>query len=165
MRANVVVPVAEDGEVDVELSNVGHLPLIELLLEGAEQTFDPAVLPGAAGRGALVADAKMPQPLAEDFGGEYCFVVGTDGLRLAVGADGVFQAGEQCAGSFAGQCLQMQQGTTAVIDNAEQVMQSTLGVGFAGEVYTPDAVARDNFGWTVFEVTAQDLDFVAVPLQ
>ena len=44
-------------------------------------------------------------------------------------------------------------------------MTLTLGVGFAGEVDTPDEVARDGFWFGVFEVAAQDLDFVFVALQ
>src|SRR3989338_7738937 len=44
-------------------------------------------------------------------------------------------------------------------------MQTTTHVGFAGEVYSPDEVAREIFGFGVFEVSAQDLDFVIVPLQ
>ena len=59
MRADVVVPVTEDIEVAVELREILHLPLVEFLFEGAEQALDSAVLPGAAGVGALVADAKL----------------------------------------------------------------------------------------------------------
>lgn len=59
MRADVVVPVTERVKVAVELREVWHLPLIQLLFEGAKQAFDPAVLPRASGVGALVADAEQ----------------------------------------------------------------------------------------------------------
>ena len=73
MRANGVVPMAKDEEVVVEV-RYDSIPLprslsrlrerevyelIQLLFERAEQAFYPAVLPGAAGRGALVADAVL----------------------------------------------------------------------------------------------------------
>ena len=51
MRANVVVPITEYIEVAVELRDACYLPLVELLFEGAEQVFDPAVLPRASGVG------------------------------------------------------------------------------------------------------------------
>ena len=59
MRTNVVVPTAKCGEVAVELREAGHLPLVELLFEGAEEALNPAVLPGAAGVGALVTDTEL----------------------------------------------------------------------------------------------------------
>ena len=58
MQTDVVVPVAEYGEVAVELRHARHLPLVELLFEGAEQAFDSAVLPGTAGLGSLMANAE-----------------------------------------------------------------------------------------------------------
>ena len=63
------------------------------------------------------------------------------------------------------QCLQVQQGAAAMVYDAEHEMQAALRVGLAGEVYSPDEVARNIFWFGVFEVAAQDLDFVAVLLQ
>ncbi len=111
MRADVVVPTAKYVEVAVELREVGHLPLVELLFEGAEEAFDPTVLPGAAGVGALVADAELLQAKAEFAGGEDGFVVGTDHLGFAVGMDHFAQAGEQGAGCLNGDaCLRLKAG-------------------------------------------------------
>lgn len=59
MRAHMVVPVAEDSQVGIELVEVCYCPLVELLFECAEQAFDSAVLPRAAWIGKLVADAEL----------------------------------------------------------------------------------------------------------
>lgn len=44
-------------------------------------------------------------------------------------------------------------------------MQTSLCVGFAGEVDSPCVVARCGFGFGVFYIATQDLDFVIVTLQ
>ena len=131
---NVVVPAAKQIEVIVELREIGHLPLVELLFEGTEETFDPAVLPGAARIGPLVADAQPLQSAAKFAGAKNGLVVGPDDLGFAIGANGFMQAGEQGSGGFVAQCVQAQQGAAAVIQNAEQRMKGPLCVGFAGEV-------------------------------
>lgn len=67
--------------------------------------------------------------------------------------------------SFIVQRLQVEQGAAAVIQDTEQRMKLTIGIGLAGEVYSPDEVARNIFRFDVFEVAAQDLDFIVVLLQ
>ena len=52
-----------------------------------------------------------------------------------------------------------------MVDDTKQEMQTAPRVGFAGEVYSPDEIARDVFWFCVFEVAAQDFDFVVVLLQ
>lgn len=87
MRSNMVVPMLEYFEFAIELlSNIRPYPAphpppqplsrvrergvsapVEILFERAEQALDPAVLPRAAGGGALVADAELFQPETELF--------------------------------------------------------------------------------------------------
>ena len=113
MWADVVVPEPKDAEVAVELRQAGHLPLIELLFEGAEEAFDATILPGAAGVGALVADAKQFESVLEQAGGEdghfdrlrTGFVVGAYRLGFTVNLDGGEQVGKEDARGFVVWCL------------------------------------------------------------
>ena len=65
MWSNVVVPVLEYVQVGVELFDTCDDPLVEFVFQRTEQPFDSAVLPRAAGVGALVADAELLQPKTE----------------------------------------------------------------------------------------------------
>lgn len=93
MRSDVVVPVTE---------------YVEVLVKRAKQAFDPSVLPGTAGRGALMADAKLFQTPSKGLAGEDGFVIGADGLGFAVGVDGFSQTGKYGLRCFAVQGLQVQ---------------------------------------------------------
>ena len=85
-----------------------YLPLVEFLFEGAEQAFDPAVLPRASGVGALVADAEHLQANAKLFGGKYSFVVGTDDFWFTVSTNDFTDASEQDMRRFFVQRTKMQ---------------------------------------------------------
>lgn len=165
MRTNVVVPAAKQVEVAIKLAEIGNLPLIELLFERAEEPFDSAVLPRAAGIGTLVANAQALQPEAEFAAGRDGFVVGSDNFGFAVGVDEVVQAGEQGSGSLVAQGLQVQHYAAAMIENAEQRMQTTLFIGLAGDIQSPDQIAWNVDRLGEFDPAAQYLDFVVVPLQ
>lgn len=104
----MVVPIAKCIEVAVELRDAYYLPLVELLFEGAEQAFDSAVLPRAAGISALVTDAEPFQPETEFVRSKNGFVVGTDDLGFAVSADDFKQASEQGMRRFFVQRTEMQ---------------------------------------------------------
>lgn len=116
MRPDVVVPIPENGQINIELPSTRNDPLIEFAFQCAEEALDPADLPGAARIGALVADAELLQTLAEYAGGENRhfdrlrtgFVVGADNFGFAVGADNFKQAGEQSSRGFILQGLQVQ---------------------------------------------------------
>lgn len=82
VRTDAVVPVAKQIEVTVELREIGHVPLVELLFERAEEAFDSAVLPRAARIGALMTDAQPLQSDTKFVGGKNGFVVGSDKLRF-----------------------------------------------------------------------------------
>lgn len=165
MWADMVVPAAKQAEIVVELREVGHLPLVELLFERTEETLDSAVLPWAVGIGTLVADTQPLESEAKFTRGKNGCVVGSDDLRFAVGANDFVQTGDQRSRGLVPQCVQMQQRTAAVIQNAEQRMEASLGIGLAGEIQRPDEVARHVHRPGVFEPAAQHLDFIAMPLQ
>lgn len=165
MWADMVVPAAKQVEIVVELREAGHRPLVELLLERAEETLDPAVLPWAAGIRALVANTQPLKSEAKFARGKNGFVVGSNDLRFAVGANDFVQTGDQRSRGLVPQCVQVQQRTAAVIQNAEQRVKASPGVGLAGEIQRPNEVARHVHRPGVFEPAAQHLDFVAMPLQ
>lgn len=61
MRPHVVVPDAERLQLEVELGSVRDRDAIEVLLQRAEEAFDPPVLPGAMRFGGLKVDAQQLQ--------------------------------------------------------------------------------------------------------
>ena len=71
-------------------------------LEGAKETFDPTILPGAMLLGRLVTDAQQPQAEPEQTAGEDRFIIGADDLRLAKVFDGFQQTAEQRDGRLVG---------------------------------------------------------------
>lgn len=107
MRSDMVVPVAEYIEVIVELYDVRHQPLVELVFEGAEQAFDPAVLPWATRCCALVTDAELLECAVKSARSEHTFVVGADDFGFAVGTNGLYQATEYGVGGFIMQRLKV----------------------------------------------------------
>lgn len=124
MRPDVVVPVAESNQINIELFDARDDPLVKLVFEGAEQPFDPAVLPGAAGVGALVADAEFFQGKTEGHRPEHAFVVGADDPGFAVNANGLAQAVEDGGGGLVVQHLQVEERPAAVVEDAEQQMKN-----------------------------------------
>ncbi len=74
--------------------------------EGAKETFDPTILPGAMLLGGLVTDAKHPQAEPEQAAGEDRFIIGADDLRFATLLDRLQQTAKQCDGRLVGQALQ-----------------------------------------------------------
>ena len=52
-----------------------------------------------------------------------------------------------------------------MIDDAKQVIQFALCVCLASEVDSPNSVARNGFWFFLFQVAAQDLHFIGMPLQ
>lgn len=69
-------------------------------LEGAEESFDPTVLPGAMAICSLVPNAEQPEAEAEQSRGENGFIVRADDARFAERLDGIQQAAQQGEGGF-----------------------------------------------------------------
>lgn len=59
MRPHMVVPSPKRAELEGEFITVGDRDCVEVLLQGAEETFDPAVLPGAMQFDGLQSDADQ----------------------------------------------------------------------------------------------------------
>ncbi len=88
MGSDLIVPELEFSKSALQVAEVGDFQLIELFFQGAKQAFNPSVLPGMTGLGALMADAQSSQGECESFGSEACFVVGANDLGFAIGLHG-----------------------------------------------------------------------------
>ena len=68
--SNRVVPKPEQLQCAAKFGKIHDLPAIELGFEGPEQSFDPAVLPGAADLATLMANPQDGQASSKHSGGE-----------------------------------------------------------------------------------------------
>ena len=128
MRTNVVVPGAKGPQIALERVKLCwfDVPLPPSLLEGSEESLDPAVLPGCEGRDSLMTNSEDRQGHAEGPRRENGFVVRTDDLGRAVSLDGVEQPTDQCNGGFAAQCGECKAGPGTVVDQPEERPWSVL---------------------------------------
>ena len=138
------------------------LYLVELLLECAEQAFDPAVHPRAARYAELLPDACELAAPAEDLAAEHACIVGTYRSWDTIASDGEEQVAEECPCVLALEYLQGEQFAAAVIFYAEDGVVLPGKVAFACHVDGPGVVEGNGAGRFAPYVPAHDCDLVAV---
>ena len=156
----MVVEEAEFGECLVERLKRIDGELVEFLLEGAEESLDPAVLPGTAGIRALMTDAEQKERKAEHFGSDDRLVIGPDRLGLAVAFYGLAEFQDQCPGGFTLQRFQPQRGAAGVLENGKYHPGGAVERCFAGEIQAPDEVSGNRPGRGVLDAAPLDCDLV-----
>jgi len=149
MRANVVVPSAELGQLAAQIVRVGDGDAIQLLFEGAEEVFDPAalsllrspartslcgrstargdaarnpaspILPRAMQVGGLQAHPNQSQCATHQPRVEARLIVHADALRQAKASERDKQFRDDGDASLVGQRAQPQTGAAAVIEQAQ----------------------------------------------
>ncbi len=162
VRPDVVVEEAEFTQRLIECRKRFNSKLIELGFERAEEALDTAVLPRAAGIGALMADAEQEQREAKRPGGEDGFIVGSHGAGLAVAVNRLGQLHDQCPARLRFERFQPQRGTARVLEDAEHESRSSIQRGFPGEIECPDEVPWHGFGPRILDLPAHNVDFVSV---
>jgi hypothetical protein len=122
VRPEVVVPATEGVEVAVPETRARQL-LVELAqaaLEGAEEPFNAAVLPGCEGSGALVTDAQKREYKTKQLRGEESLVVGPQNAGLPEAFDGIKQEAENGDRGFALEMPQSHAETGAMVDDTQE---------------------------------------------
>jgi hypothetical protein len=143
VRANFVVPLAEDCQGGHKLACVADNDWVEALLECAEQSLDASIHPGAAHGRAFMANADEGERRMEQTGCELRGVVGADCARLAVFADRDKEVAQKRPGVGPGDQPRGDRQARAVVDDAKDIVGVAISIAFAGKVESPFSVDRN----------------------
>lgn len=162
VRADVVVPEAEEVQSVSQFRPIGYLPIIQLAFEGAEEALDTPVLPGTGRVGALMLDAEPEETETKQAAGEHPLVIGAQATGPAIVFDQIQQASQQREAGFVGQCLQRETGAASVFEDTEESVIPTGGIAFTGEIQGPDEIVRDRSWLLLFQFFAQHGNLVLI---
>ena len=142
MRAVLVVGLAQQAQRRLQFDLVLHVEHPQQLFERRPDAFDPAVHPRAVRLDALVANTEPAQREGEHPGREDRFIVGSDLSRLAVVLDGIQQQPQEGDRGLLAQAFELQNTSTAMIDNAENRLRNVRRPSALGQVNAPESQNR-----------------------
>ena len=142
MRLDFVVPTLEVAQKQVYGFPVSQHDLPELVLQRPEQSFNPPVLPRAVQVDALVFDAQQHQPACEHSPCKTPLVVGTHESGFAIFGYRQTQASQQRPATLACDGLEHQQPATAVIDDAQNLVNRAIGISTHRQIQCPAMIGR-----------------------
>ena len=142
MWPDFVVPTSEVAQKQVYGFPVSQHDLPELVLQRPEQPFNPPVLPRAVQVDPLVFDAQQCQARAERAAGEAPLVVGAHESGFAVFRYRQTQVSQQRPATFIHHRVERQQASTAVIDDAQNLVNRATGISTPGHVQRPAMIDR-----------------------
>lgn len=140
MGANVIEKVSYLVERILQTGWAVNLDLPDERFDPTKEAFDVAVAPGGADWNSLMTNADQLQEGFEHRAFEDQFVVGSDGTRCAVMADGQAQVADQRPAALVDHLRQPGAYARAVIDDAQNGAWCATVVSHESQVNAPDAV-------------------------
>ncbi len=140
MSANVVEEVPDFIKCVLQADWAVNVQLVDERFDPAKEAFDPTVAPRSTNWDALVTNANYLQEHLEYGAFEDQFVVGTDGTRFAMLADGQAQVTNERPAALVDHRRQLRADARTVVDDAQNGAGCAHVVSHKSQVHAPDAV-------------------------